>query len=140
MKRVLLLASVLFSICVPGIVAEALAQASSDAKAIVGTWKAVEGLYSDGTAETEIGMSLTFTAATMTDPMSKTGEAYAYKLDAKSKVISIKNDKLEMKIAYKFKDAETLVLTELTVVKNGKTTSIIGKGASAMFVSLAFKK
>jgi hypothetical protein len=136
MKRVLVLASALFSICVSG----AFAAASSDAKAIIGTWKAVEGTYSDGAKESDIGMSLTFTAETMTDPMSKTGEAYAYKLDAKSKTIAIKNEKLEMKIVYTFKDAQTLVLTELTVVKSGKTTSIIGSGASAMFVSLAFKK
>ena len=111
-----------------------------DAKAIVGTWKAVEGTYSDGTTEKDIGMSLTFTAATMTDPMSKTGEAYAYTMDEKAKVISIKTATLEMKIVYYFKDANTLVLTELTVVKNGKTTSIIGTGATAMFASLAFRK
>ena len=120
--------------------AAAFASPGADAKAIVGTWKAVEGTYSDGTTEKDIGMSLTFTSTTMTDPMSKTGEAYAYTMDEKAKVISIKTATLEMRIVYYFKDANTLVLTELTVVKNGKTTSIIGTGATAMFASLAFRK
>jgi len=120
--------------------AAAFAAPGADAKAIVGTWKAVEGTYSDGTTEKDIGMALTFTATTMTDPMSKTGEAYAYTIDEKAKVISIKTATLEMKIVYYFKDSGTLVLTELTVVKNGKTTSIIGTGATAMFASLAFRK
>jgi hypothetical protein len=140
MKRVKALASAFLLLCSSAALAAAAPGAAGDAKAIVGTWKAVEGVYADGATETEIGMSLTFTTATMTDPMSKTGEAYAYRLDDKAKVISIKNDKLEMRIVYRFKDAETLVLTELTVVKGGKTTSIIGSGATAMFASLAFKK
>jgi hypothetical protein len=114
--------------------------AGADAKAIVGTWKATEGTYSDGTTEKDIGMSLTFTASTMTDPMSKTGESYAYAIDEKAKIISIKTATLAMKIVYSFKDPATLILTELTVVKGGKTTSIIGTGATAMFASLAFRK
>ena len=136
MKRAFALCAILL---VAGSVA-AFAAPGADAKAIVGTWKAVEGSYSDGTTEKDIGMSLTFTATTMTDPMSKTGEAYTYKIDEKNKVISIKTDTLEMKIVYYFKDATTLVLTELTVIKGGKTTSIIGTGATAMFASLAFRK
>ena len=114
--------------------------ATTDSKALIGTWKAVEGRYADGTTEKDIGMSLTFTAATMSDPMSKTGESYAYKIDERNRTINVKTATVEMRIAYAFKDNTTLVLTELTVVKNGKTTNIIGTGAAAMFVSLAFTK
>lgn len=113
---------------------------ASDAKAIVGTWKASIGHYEDGTTEKDIGMSLTFTAATMSDPMSKTGETHPYTLDAKAKTISIKDKDLEMKIVYKLESEGSLSLTELTVIKAGKTTSIIGKGATAMFASLDFTR
>jgi hypothetical protein len=52
----------------------------------------------------------------------------------------MKDRDLEMKIAYKIGDDKTLTLTELTVIKAGKTTSIIGKGATAMFASLEFAR
>ena len=113
---------------------------TADAKAIVGSWKAAVGYYDDGTTEKDIGMSLTFTAQTMSDPMSKTGETHPYSLDVKAKTISIKDKDLEMKISYKLGDERTLTLTELTVIKAGKTTSIIGKGATAMFASLEFTR
>ena len=116
------------------------AWAGTDAKNIVGTWKATLGTYSDGTTESDIGMSLTFTSATMTDPMSKTGETHPYTIDEKAKVISIKDGDLQMRLAYSLKAPNVLVLTELTVIKNGKTTSIIGTGATAMFASLEFRK
>jgi hypothetical protein len=111
-----------------------------DAKAIVGAWKASLGHYADGATEDGIGMSLTFTTTTMSDPMSKTGETHPYKLDDKAKTISIKDRDLEMKIAYRLGEDGTLVLTELTVVKAGKTTSIIGSGDTAMFASLDFAR
>jgi hypothetical protein len=114
----------------------AFAAALPDAKAIVGTWKAVEGKYSDGTVEKELDMVMTFTATTMSDPMSKDGLTHKYSLDAKTKFISIKEPTLEMRIAYRFDDKGNLVLTELSVIKDKKTTSIIGKGDTAMFAEL----
>lgn len=116
------------------------ASKAADAKAIIGTWNATIGHYEDGTTEKDIGMSLTFTASTMSDPMSKTGETHPYKLDAASKTISIKDKDLEMRIAYKLDDKGALTLTELTVIKAGKTTAIIGKGETAMFASLDFAR
>jgi hypothetical protein len=113
---------------------------TADAKAIVGSWKATVGHYEDGTTEKDLDMVLTFTEKTMSDPMSKTGETHPYSLDPKAKTISIKDKDLEMRIAYNLSDEKTLTLTELTVIKAGKTTSIIGKGATAMFASLDFAR
>jgi hypothetical protein len=113
---------------------------AGDAKAIVGSWKATAGHYSDGTTEKEIDMILAFTAATMSDPMSKSGEVHPYSLDEKGKRIIVKDKALEMRIAYALDGERLLTISELTVVKAGKTTSIIGSGDTAMFASLDFAK
>ncbi len=118
----------------------AIAAGLPDSKAIVGTWKAVQGTYSDGTFEKELDMAMTFTATTMSDPMSKEGRTYRYALDERKKSISVKERGLEMKIAYRFDGMGDLVLTELTVIKDGKTTSVIGQGATAMFTELLMSR
>jgi hypothetical protein len=118
------------------LLAFAAAAPQPDAKAIVGTWKSVQGTYSDGTFEKEIDMTMTFTATTMSDPMAKDGSTHKYSLDEKKKLIAVKETGLEMRIAYRFDDKGNLVLSELTVIKGAKTTSIIGTGATAMFTEL----
>jgi hypothetical protein len=113
---------------------------ASDSKAIVGTWKATAGRYSDGTTEKDIDMVLAFTATTMSDPMSKSGEVHPYKLDEKAKAIVVKDKDLEMRIAYELDGEKQMTIRELTVVKAGKMTAIIGSGETAMFESLEFEK
>jgi hypothetical protein len=113
---------------------------TSDSKAIVGTWKASVGRYSDGTTEEDIDMILVFTATTMSDPMSESGAAHPYALDDKGKTIMVKDKDLSMRIAYKLDGERLLTIYELTVVKAGKSTSIIGTGETAMFASLDFAK
>jgi hypothetical protein len=120
--------------------APAVAAPKGDVAAIVGTWKAAVGYYEDGTTEKDLGMSLVFTAVTMSDPKSKTGETHPYKIDPASRSISIRDKDLEMRLAYRLDGPDKLSLDELVVVKAGKTTVIIGKGDLAMFASLEFRR
>ena len=89
-----------------------------------------DALVSSATVAPKVFASRTETYSGSTTQVTKSG----------SIPITVKTAAVEMKIAYAFEDPSTLVLTELTVVKAGKTTSIIGKAPTSMFAALVLKK
>jgi hypothetical protein len=117
--------------------AASFAQASApktDAELLVGSWKAIEGTYSDGSTEKELDMRFTFTKTNLSNPMGKGTSTYT--VDEKQKAISAKSADATTSISYAFVNADTLDFSSLTVTSKGKTMSIIGKSDDAAFAKV----
>lgn len=117
--------------CAVGALA-APAAPSADKAALLGSWKVVQGTYSDGSLEKELDMSFTFTEATLTNPMD--GTSLGYSIDQSAKRISASNGSSSIVIIYRIIDGKTVDFVEMTITSTGKATTIVGKGG--MFSSL----
>lgn len=98
----------------------------TDKETIQGTWSVSEGTYSDGTLETELEMSFTFTADALTNPMDNTKATYT--IDEKAKTITSKGKDSTMTMKYRFVDATHLEIVEMIVTAKKPTTIVGAKG------------
>jgi hypothetical protein len=132
MKRTLVLA-LAASLLVGGAL---WAKTKSDRDTLLGTWAVSQGVYADGSLENELEMQFTFTAATMTNPMSES--EIAYTLDEKARTITATDKDATVTIQYKVVDQATLQFVAMSV-KNAKgLTQIVGDKGT--FKQLTLKK
>ena len=111
----------------------AFAAATTDKALLQGSWKVVQGVYSDGSLEKELDMGFTFTATALTNPMD--GSSLAYTIDEKTKTIKATGADSSIVIVYKVVDKTKVEFTQMTVTAKGKDTVIVGK--DGMFTSLS---
>lgn len=138
MKRnIPLIAALAAIIYLPAV--HAAAQALKGDKAVfIGAWTVSQGIYQDGTKETELEMEFAFTDTTLTNPMD--GSALAWTIDEKAKTISATGTSGAMTLGYKILKPDVIELGLLKVRKDGKETIVVGDKGTFKTLSLNRKK
>lgn len=136
MKRLSALAAILAFAIIGSALAFAAGGQGADRAILLGEWKVIQGLYSDGSVEKELDMGFSFTETTLSNPMD--GSILTYAIDEKAKTISASGASSSIVIVYKVIDRKTVEFLAMTVTSKGKPTAIVGK--DAMFSSLRLGK
>jgi hypothetical protein len=132
MKRTM---TIVLALCL--VAAAGFAAAKTDKDLLAGTWTVAQGIYSDGSLEKELEMEFTFTATTLTNPMSD-GKAITYTIDEKAKTITSKDGDSTVWFHYVLVDATTMKFIEMKVTTPKGTTVIVGDKGT--FKELDLKK